>query len=60
MTIILYSSRVVKHVEMVRKSWNRLETYILENYELLSGKKQLGKGLEVVEQTVLRQSHGVN
>lgn len=40
-------------MEMVRKSWNRLETYILETYELLNGDNTLGKGLEVVENRVL-------
>jgi hypothetical protein len=35
-------------VEMVQKSWNQLEKYVFETYELLSGKKKLNDKLEIV------------
>ena len=34
--------------EIVQKSWDCFEEYILENYELLQGDKSLEKRLEVV------------
>ena len=39
-------------VEMVGMSWNRLESYVLEMYELLNGNNRLGKGLEIIENRV--------
>jgi len=40
-------------METLGMSWNRLESYILEMYELLEGRKVLGKGLDIVENRVL-------
>ena len=39
-------SGVFRLVEMVQKSWNRLETFILESYELLQERKAAGKRFE--------------
>ncbi|MDO8557034.1 MAG: hypothetical protein Q7R98_01035 [Candidatus Jorgensenbacteria bacterium] len=34
-------------VEMVQKSWNHIESYIFETYELLEGFKTIRKNLEI-------------
>ena len=51
--IKLYNNRAVNSMDIPGVTWNRLETYILEMFELLIGSKRLGKGLEIIEQRVL-------